>query len=55
MICRPQTARGSQYFGRDLADQFNAALRFDHTKAVRPLDPTSEWERGERETYPFGV
>jgi hypothetical protein len=39
-----------------LADQFDAVLYFDETRALRPLDATEEWEAGELpETFPFAV
>ena len=38
------------------ADQFDAVLHFDETRAVEPLEPTAEWEVGEvPETFPFAV
>lgn len=34
-------------------------IHIDETRALEPLEPTSEWQGGERgdvpETYPFGV
>jgi erythromycin esterase-like protein len=55
VIYRPQTERWSHYFQAHLSDQFDAVLHFDETRAVEPLERTSEWERGELpETYPFG-
>jgi len=39
-----------------LAEQFDAVLHFDHTRAVEPLERTAEWQRGEvPETFPSGV
>ena len=56
VIYRPQTERESHYFYAWLPDQFEAVLHFDETRAVEPLERTSEWDRGEPpETYPFGV
>jgi erythromycin esterase-like protein len=56
VIYRPETERASHYFQAWLPDQFEAVLHFDETRAVEPLERTSEWERGEPpETYPFGV
>ena len=56
VIYRPQTERGSHYFHARLADQFDAVLHFDETRAVEPLETTAEWEAGEvPETYPFAV
>ncbi|QBQ54978.1 erythromycin esterase family protein [Nitrosococcus wardiae] len=51
----PETERASHYFYARMADQFDAVLHFDQTQALEPLDTIAEWERGEEETYPFGV
>jgi hypothetical protein len=46
----------SHYFHATIADQFDAVVHIDETRAVEPLEPTSEWAEGELpETYPFGV
>lgn len=56
VIYRPETERVSHYFFADLAEQFDALLHFDETRAVEPLERTSQWDAGElAETYPFGV
>jgi erythromycin esterase-like protein len=56
VIYLPETERQSHYFWARLADQFDAMVHTDETRAVRPLEPTSEWEAGEPpETYPFGL
>ncbi|MGX5733272.1 erythromycin esterase family protein [Bosea thiooxidans] len=56
VIYRPETERISHYFHADLAAQFDVLLHFDETRAVEPLERTSEWDAGElAETYPFGV
>ncbi|HEX8854822.1 MAG TPA: erythromycin esterase family protein [Thermoleophilaceae bacterium] len=56
VVYRPETERISHYFHAQLADQFDAVIHIDDTRAVEPLEITSEWERGELpETYPFGV
>lgn len=56
VIYRPETERQSHYFHARLADQFDAVLHFDETRAVEPLERTAEWEAGEvPETFPFGV
>ena len=53
MIYRPETERQSHYFNARLADQFDAPLHFDETRAVKPLETTAEWEAGEvPETFP---
>jgi erythromycin esterase-like protein len=56
VIYRPETERLSHYFHARLADQFDAVIHLDETRAVEPLERTSEWERGELpETYPWAV
>jgi erythromycin esterase-like protein len=56
VIYRPHTERGSHYFDACLAEQFDAVIHLDHTRAVEPLERTSRWDRGEpRETFPSGI
>jgi erythromycin esterase-like protein len=56
VIYLPETERISHYFHARLADQFDAVLHFDKTRAVEPLERTAEWEAGEApETYPSGM
>jgi erythromycin esterase-like protein len=56
VIYRPETERASHYFYASLPDQFDAVLHFDRTRAVEPLERTSEWDAGEvPETFPSGV
>lgn len=59
VIYRPETERQSHYFYARLTDQFDALLHFDQTRAVEPLERTSEWDMGEvrepAETYPSGL
>jgi erythromycin esterase-like protein len=56
VIYRPETERESHYFWARLADQFDAMIHTDETRAVKPLEPTSQWEKGEPpETFPFGI
>jgi erythromycin esterase-like protein len=46
----------SHYFEARLAGQFDAVVHFDETRAVEPLERTSEWEARELpETYPWAV
>jgi erythromycin esterase-like protein len=56
VVYRPETERQSHYFWARMADQFDALIHTDETRAVRPLEPTSQWDAGEPpETFPFGV
>jgi erythromycin esterase-like protein len=56
VIYRPQTERQSHYFRVRAADQFDALIHIDETRAIEPLEPTAGWERGEvPDTYPFAV
>jgi erythromycin esterase-like protein len=57
VIYRPETERPSHYFDARLADQFDAVLHFDDTRAVEPLERTSGWEAREEapETFPTGI
>jgi len=56
VIYRPETERMSHYFYARMADQFDAVVHCDDTRAVEPLERTSLWEEGEvPETFPFGV
>ena len=56
VIYRPQTERISHYFQARLPEQFDAVLHFDQTRAIEPLERTSQWETGEApETFPTGM
>ena len=56
VIYRPETERQSHYFRARVADQFDAVIHLDETRAVEPLERTAGWERGEvPETYPHAV
>ncbi|MBP0583390.1 erythromycin esterase family protein [Labrys sp. LIt4] len=55
VIYRPETERASHYFRADLSAQFDAVLHFDETRAVEPLERSSEWNGELPETYPSGV
>ncbi|HYD00348.1 MAG TPA: erythromycin esterase family protein [Phycisphaerales bacterium] len=56
VIYRPQTERQSHYFTARLADQFDAVIHFDTTRAVWPLEHEGVWDPSELpETYPTGV
>jgi erythromycin esterase-like protein len=47
VIYRPETERLSHYFYARLAEQFDAVLHFDETRAVEPLERTAGWDAGE--------
>ena len=53
VIYRPETELYSHYFEAVLAEQFDAFIWFDETKAVTPL--THAHGKGMPETYPFGL
>jgi erythromycin esterase-like protein len=56
VIYLPETERVSHYFHARLSDQFDAVLHFDETRAVEPLERTSQWDTGEvPETFPSGI
>ena len=56
VIYRPQAERQSHYFRARVADQFDAVIHVDETRAVEPLERTARWVQGEvPETYPFAV
>ena len=55
VIYRPSTERQSHYFMARMAQQFDAVIHLDHTRAVEPLERTAEWTAEWPETYPSGV
>jgi erythromycin esterase-like protein/predicted phosphoribosyltransferase len=56
VIYLPATERQSHYFHVRPADQFDAMIHIDRTRALEPLEPTSVWVAGETpETYPTGL
>jgi erythromycin esterase-like protein len=56
VIYRPRTERASHYFEARLADQFDAVVHFDESRAVEPLERTPGWDHGEApETYPTAL
>jgi hypothetical protein len=56
VIYRPETERQSHYFEARIADQFDAVIHLDRTRALEPLERTAMWDRGEPpETFPTGV
>ena len=52
VIYRPESELMSHYFEAVLAEQFDAYVWFEETKAVTPLP--AERQQGVPETYPFG-
>jgi erythromycin esterase-like protein len=53
VVYRPETERISHYFDARLAEQFDAVIHIDETRAVEPLERTGAWQAGEiPETYP---
>ncbi|WP_029000503.1 erythromycin esterase family protein [Azohydromonas australica] len=56
VIYRPETERWSHYFHAALADQFDAVVHLDQTRALQPLEHEHPWEHTEEpETYPSGL
>ena len=53
VVYRPETELASHYFEAVLADQFDAYVWFEQTRAVTPLG--HEKPHGAPETYPFGL
>jgi len=53
VVYRPQSELASHYFQAVLADQFDAFVWFEETRAVTPLGP--ERPHGAPETWPFGL
>jgi erythromycin esterase-like protein len=56
VIYRPDTERWSHYFSAKIAEQFDAVIHLDETRALTPLERSTDWERGEiPETFPTGI
>ena len=55
VIYRPDTERASHYFRARLADQFDAVIHIDETRALEPLEPWSIDEADLPETYPTAL
>jgi erythromycin esterase-like protein len=56
VIYRPETERISHYFFARIADQFDAVIHIDSSRAVEPLDALAKVSEEEvPETYPSGV
>ncbi len=55
VIYRPETERVSHYFRARLAEQFDAVIHIDQTRALEPLEPWSLDEADLPETYPSAL
>ncbi|HEV8094101.1 MAG TPA: erythromycin esterase family protein [Burkholderiales bacterium] len=55
VIYRPETERPSHYFGARLAQQFDAVIHIDETRALQPLEAWARDEVDLPETYPSGI
>jgi erythromycin esterase-like protein/predicted phosphoribosyltransferase len=56
VIYLPATERHSHYYHVRPGDQFDAIIHIDETRALEPLEVTSQWVAGETpETYPTGL
>lgn len=56
VIYRPQTERQSHWFSAEIADQFDALVHIDVTRAVEPLERGQHWDlREPPETYPSAL
>jgi len=56
VIYRPQTDRQSHWLAARVAQQYDALVHLDSTRAVEPLESTPTWELGEPpETYPTAL
>lgn len=56
VIYLPETERQSHYYHVRPADQFDAIIHIDRTRALEPLEVNSRWVAGETpETYPSGL
>jgi len=56
VIYLPETERQSHYYHVRPADQYDAMIHIERTRALQPLDPTGIWIEGQTpETYPSGL
>lgn len=56
VIYLPETERQSHYYHVRPADQYDAMIHIERTRALQPLEPTSIWVEGQNpETYPTGL
>ena len=55
VIDRPESERASHYFHTRIAEQVDAMVHIDETRAVEPLERDAGWLRGAvPETFPTG-
>jgi len=56
VVYKPETERLSHYFHVQLRREFDAIIHIDRTRALEPLECTSQWQHGEApETFPTGI
>jgi len=55
VIYRPETERQSHYFHARLAEQFDALIHIDATRALHPLERGSQKSKESPETFPTGM
>lgn len=56
VVYRPESERLSHYFEARLAEQFDAVVHIDETRAVEPLERWAAWRAGEApETFPSSL
>lgn len=56
VVYRPETERRSHFFRARLADQFDAVIHVDRTRAVEPLERSAPWHSPDApDTFPFAV
>jgi erythromycin esterase-like protein len=55
VVYKPDSERQSHYYYVKLAQQFDAIIHFDHTRAVEPLERTARERDDVPETFPTGM
>jgi erythromycin esterase-like protein len=55
VVYRPRTERQSHYFRARLAEQFDAVIHLEKTRAVEPLERTLQPAQEPPETYPSAL
>jgi erythromycin esterase-like protein len=55
VVYRPRTERHSHYFEARVAQQFDAVVHLDRTRAVEPLERTQRWTAEPPETFPSAL